>query len=135
VILLDTHAWLWLASEPSRIGPLVIAASQSSAERSLGVSAISGWEVSTKVSQGKLGLDRPVVDWISATESQFRLVHEPISMPVAIRAGSLGAEGFHGDPADRIIVATALLLRCPLATVDDKIRDWASSRSDLTIVW
>ena len=135
MILLDTHAWLWLASEPNRLGPVVSAASQSLAERSLGVSTISGWEVSAKVSQGKLGLDRPVVDWISATESQIRLVHEPISMSVAMCAGSLGAEDFHGDAADRIIVATALILRCALATADDKIRDWASKRTDLTIVW
>jgi PIN domain nuclease of toxin-antitoxin system len=37
-----------------------------------------------------------------------------------MRAGGLGVEGFHGDPADRVIAATALLLRCPLATLDDK---------------
>jgi predicted nucleic acid-binding protein len=53
----------------------------------------------------------------------------------SMRVGGLGVEGFHGDPADRIIVATALLLRCRLATLDEKIRDWAATRSDLAIVW
>ena len=135
MILLDTHAWIWLASEPDRVGPLVGAALRSTDERSLGASAISGWEIATKVAQGKLGLDRPIGDWVGGTLQQFRIVSEPVSMPIAVRAGGLGVEGFHGDPADRIIVATALLLRCPLATLDDKIRDWAATRSDLAIVW
>jgi PIN domain nuclease of toxin-antitoxin system len=135
MILLDTHAWIWLASEPARLGPVVGAALVSTDERSLGVSAISGWEIATKVAQGKLGLDRSVTDWVGGTQHQFRIVCESVSMPIALRSGGLGAEGFHGDPADRIIVATAMLLRCPLATLDDKIRDWAATRSDLTIVW
>ena len=41
---------------------------------------------------------------------------------IAIEAGLLG-RGFHGDPADRIIVATAIELRVPLATRDERIRD------------
>jgi PIN domain nuclease of toxin-antitoxin system len=135
MILLDTHVWLWMASEPNRLGPAVSAATRAVADRAFGVSTISGWEVAKKVSQGKLSLDRPLVDWISATQNEYRLVHEQISMPIAMRAGALGAEGFHGDPADRIIVATALILRCALATIDDKIREWASNRADLSIVW
>ena len=42
MILLDTHTWIWLASEPDRLGPLVGAALRSTDERSLGASAISG---------------------------------------------------------------------------------------------
>ncbi len=139
MIVLDTHAWIWLASEPTRLGSALAAAAIGKGHTEdtavFVVSAISAWEVAAKVAQGKLELDRPTTEWISATGQQLPLRFEPVSMPMAVRAGGLGLEGFHGDPADRMIVATALLLRCPLATIDDKIREWASTRTDLSIVW
>ncbi len=135
MILLDTHAWIWLATDPDRLGSKVKAALSSNEQRSLGISAISGWEIATKVSKGKLGLDRPIEQWVGQAQDQFQIVGEPVSIAIAVRAGGLGSEGFHADPADRIIVATALLLRCPLATLDEKILDWASRQSDLKIVW
>ena len=129
MIVLDTHTWIWLVSEPQRLSKAVIAADAKV------LSSISAWEVATKVTQNKLILDRPVLDWVVAAHAEHDVRSEPISMQIAIRAGILGAEGFHGDPADRIIVATALLLRCPLATTDEKIRNWAAGRNDLSIVW
>jgi PIN domain nuclease of toxin-antitoxin system len=139
LIVLDTHAWIWLASEPNRLGNALAAARSGKGQAEdaavFVVSAISAWEVATKVAQGKLELDRPTTEWISATGQEHPVRFEPVSMPMAVRAGGLGLEGFHGDPADRMIVATALLLRCPLATIDEKIREWASTRTDLVIVW
>ena len=129
MIVLDTHTWIWLVSEPQRLNNAVVAADAKV------VSSISAWEVATKATQNKLVLDRPILDWVVAAHAEHDIRSEPISMQIAIRAGILGAEGFHGDPADRIIVATALLLRCPIATKDDKIRDWAIGRNDLSIVW
>ena len=129
MIVLDTHTWIWLVSEPQRLNNAVVAADAKV------VSSISAWEVATKATQNKLVLDRPILDWVVAAHSEHDIRSEPISMQIAVRAGILGGEGFHGDPADRIIVATALLLRCPLATKDDKIRDWATGRNDLSIVW
>ena len=131
MIVLDTHTWLWLVSEPKRVGPKV----RNAGVGSLVLSAISAWEVATKVAQGRLSLDRPTVDWIVAAHDDQEIRSEPVSLPIAIRAGGLGAEGFHGDQADRIIVATAMMLRCPLASKDVKIREWASSRRDLAITW
>lgn len=135
MILLDTHAWLWLASEPTRLGPKATAAARRSNEGNLGVSVVSGWEVATKVSAGKLSLDRPVVDWVGDVQQEFSITHESISMAIALRAGTLGRDGFHGDRADRIIVATSLILRCPLATLDGRIREWAETRNDLSVTW
>ena len=129
MIVLDTHTWIWLVSEPERLNKVVIATDAKV------VSSISAWEVATKASQQKLFLDRPILDWVVAAHTEPQIRSEPISMQIAVRAGTLGAEGFHGDPADRIIVATALFLRCPLATMDEKIRDWAKGRTDLSIVW
>ena len=129
MIVLDTHTWIWLASEPQRLSEAVISADAKV------LSPISAWEVATKVTQNKLTLDRPILDWVVAAHTQHDIRSEPISMQIAVRAGILGAEGFQGDPADRIIVATALLLRCPLATIDEKIRDWAAGRADISIVW
>ena len=131
MILLDTHAWIWLSSDPTRLGPQV----REAPPGSLALSTISAWEVATKAAQQKLTLDRPVVEWVSAAHRNHEIRSEAVSLSIAVRAGSLGAEGFHGDPADRIIVATALILGCPLATVDDKIRAWADERNVLPIVW
>ena len=129
MIVLDTHTWIWLVPEPQRLNNAVVAADAKV------VSSISAWEVATKATQNKLALDRPILDWFLAAHSEHDIRSEPISMQIAIRAGILGAEGFPGDPADRIIVATALLLRCPLATKDDRIRQWATGRKDLSVVW
>ncbi|HRC84908.1 MAG TPA: hypothetical protein PK413_04800 [Thermoanaerobaculia bacterium] len=53
----------------------------------------------------------------------------PLTAEMAIEAGCLGRDGFHGDPADRLIVATARCLRAPLITKDPAIRDFAGAHS------
>ena len=131
MILLDTHVWVWVASEPKRVGPKV----RRAIEGSLAISSISAWEIATKVTNGKLSLDRPVAEWIKAAVEQSAITAEPVSLAIAGRAGELGREGFHGDPADRIIVATAQTFGWALATKDSVIRTWASKRTDIEVVW
>ncbi len=64
---------------------------------------------------------------IEPQTAQGRVI--PVTESIATEAGLL--ESFHGDPADRIIVSTALELRVPLATRDERIR--ASRR--IETVW
>ena len=49
----------------------------------------------------------------------------PVDDEIAMRSVELGADGFHPDPADRIITATAILGGYRLATADRQITDWA----------
>lgn len=123
MILADTHVWLWMNDDPSRLSDKALAA-LSYADGVL-VAPISAWEISMLVSKGKLDLGRPVLEWVTAALSVKRMTLAPLPVEVAIRAGELGSEGFHGDPADRLIVATALHFRVPLVTKDGPIREWS----------
>ena len=58
----------------------------------------------------------------------------PVDDEIAIRSAELGAEGFHPDPADRIITATAILGGYGLATVDTRITEWAARSRLLTLL-
>jgi PIN domain nuclease of toxin-antitoxin system len=128
LILLDTHAWIWWVSDPDRLGKKAARAIRSS--RSLGIAAISCWEVATLVEKGRIRLDRSPLDWI---EDSLRLPGVelfPLTPAVAVRAAQLGPD-FPGDPADRLIAATALVQSAPLVTKDERLRDIAM----LPTVW
>ncbi|MCX4240040.1 type II toxin-antitoxin system VapC family toxin [Paraliomyxa miuraensis] len=118
MIVLDTHAWLWLVSEPGRLGRNAAEAIDR-ADR-IGVCAISCWELAMLVKHGRVVLDRPAPDWIrhSLAGPSMRLL--PLEPEIAVRAASLP---FYGDPADRLIVATALAHDALLVTKDDAIHE------------
>jgi PIN domain nuclease of toxin-antitoxin system len=120
LILLDTHIWLWLANDPDRLTP---AEQQvlTLPNTPLAVSAISLWEIAQAVGKGRIRLSLPVREWEEETIASFGIAVLPITPQVATTAADLPG-GFHGDPADRLIVATAIVHRIPLATHDDKIQ-------------
>jgi PIN domain nuclease of toxin-antitoxin system len=120
VIVLDTHAWVWWLSKPEKLGKKAARAIKK-AER-IGLPAICVWEVAMKARAGKLKFDRPVSVWIEQGLGQdARLELVPLSPRVAIAAAEL--EWDHRDPADRLIVSTALIYESPLATTDEHISD------------
>jgi PIN domain nuclease of toxin-antitoxin system len=118
VIVLDTHAWLWLASDPEQLG--LSARKALRRERSRGVAAISCWEVAMLAARGRIDLDRDAVAWMDESLRAERLELLPLTPAVAVASAQLRA--FHGDPADRLIVATALTHGASLVTRDEKIR-------------
>lgn len=128
MILLDTHAWLWWVSDPAQLGKKSRQAIDG-AQR-LGVSAISAFEVAALVAKRRISLDRDVLDWIEQSLADPRLDLVSISPAISVRATRLGA-GFHGDPADRLIVATAIAESAVLVTKDQQIRDYAA----VSTVW
>ena len=119
MILADTHAWVWGVAEPKRLSKDARAA-MANADR-IAVSAISCWEVATLVLKGRLTLDRPTRDWLLQALAQPRIELIPLSPEIAARSADLG-EDVHGDPADHILIATALELRLPLVTRDRQLR-------------
>ena len=67
----------------------------------------------------RIALDRPVRQWINeALRSDDRLSALPLDAETAVRAAQLGSAGFHDDPADRFIYATARSLGGTLVTRD-----------------
>lgn len=123
MIVLDTHIWIWLVSDPSRLTESQTATIEEAMGEGLGVSAISVWEVAKLVELGRLELDRPVSEWIEqALDSPgIRLVE--LTPAVAVASTQLPVS-FHRDPADQIIVTMARLLGGPLVTSDRKILDY-----------
>jgi PIN domain nuclease of toxin-antitoxin system len=128
LILLDTHAWLWWASDPARLSPAARDACVSADE--VGVCAMSCWEVGMLANAGRITLDRPVAAWVARALSSPRAVFVETSWRAAVAAADLGDRGFHGDPADRLIYATAQDLRCQLVSRDDRMRCF-----DAAVVW
>lgn len=58
MIIVDTHVWIWLVSEPKKLSHKAQAAINYA--KTIGVCPISCWEISTKIAQGKLTLDRDI---------------------------------------------------------------------------
>ena len=107
MLLLDTHVLLWLESGVARLGPRAQQALDDSSWRDgeVGVSAISFWELAMLVRKGRLD---PSLDPAGLREGFLDdgLVEVPLDGAIGIRAQFL--DWAHLDPADRIIVATAL---------------------------
>lgn len=126
MIAIDTHVWLWKLAAPDRLSPLARTAIET-ADR-LMLSVASCLEVVTLVRRGRLALDRDVETWIRQGASAREIEIAPVSIDVAIRAGAL-PDPFSGDPADRLIYATAVTHALPLVTRDRRIRAFDPART------
>jgi PIN domain nuclease of toxin-antitoxin system len=120
VIVLDTHAWLWWVSDPDQLGRVAIKRIQGS-ER-IGIAAVSCFEIAAAVAKGRITLDRDTIEWLNQVLAASRLELLPLTPAIAVKATMLGR--FHGDPADRLIVATAILESAVLVTKDQRIRKY-----------
>ena len=130
MILLDTHTSLWWVSSPDELSAKASRAVETGAETGrLLVSSISAWEVAVLVAKKRLKLDRSVEDWIARVEAIPAVQFLPVDNAIAVR--SVGLEGLHDDPADRIIAATAMDLGCALVTKDKRLRGY----KPLKTVW
>ena len=81
------------------------------------VSAITPWEIGMLVAKGRLVLDRDVMDWLQAALALPGIRVAPLEPAVAVASTRL-PDDLHGDPADRLIVATARHLGATLITAD-----------------
>ena len=127
MIVLDTHVWIWWVSEPDRLSARAHAAIRDA--RQIGICPISIWEISTKAAKGKLALDRDLDIWVHQALALPATVLLELSPEIAILAGQLGERGFHGDPADRLITASAMCRGVELASKDQAIRAFTGVRT------
>ncbi len=119
MLVLDTHVWVWLVNGDERIKKAGFLPHINRAVKGDGIviSAISTWEVAMLVAKERLILSENVLDWIRNASSAPGMSISPLSPEVACESTRLPGE-FHGDPADRIIAATARVLNATLLTFD-----------------
>lgn len=129
MIVLDTHVWLWWVTEPERLSAR--AAKTIDGSEAIGVSAMSCWEVAMLNAAGRVRLDRPPRQWVAAAlVADTRLRAVAADADIAVTAALLGEEGFHRDPADRIIYATARHRGAALVSRDRALREF-----DDQVIW
>ena len=84
------------------------------------------WEIATLVRKGKLRLEMPVDIWLEQAARLLDYAEVEVTGAIARDAGSL-PDPMHGDPGDRIMIATARAMACPLMTTDEKILAYAAA--------
>lgn len=122
LILADTHVLLWLDLEPERLGRSADLALKDAWEGGqLAVSAVSFWEVSMLLRERRIRLDQTASEW--RAEIRGRGI---VEVPLDGRAAALSEELPHlyGNPADRLILATALTTGAAFMTADRRLLDW-----------
>lgn len=126
--LLDTHIWVWLLNgEPAiKKAPLFRFIANAGRQKRLFIASISVWEIAILEAKGRIAFSTDVTTWIKDAVSAPGLQMVQLLPEISIDSSRLPGQ-FHGDPADRIIVATSRFLRCPLITVDKKILAYAKS--------
>jgi len=123
-LLLDTHAWIWFASGEVRLKPNTVEAVQAAGRQgTLYLAAISLWEVALLAAKGRIVLGTQTENWL--LEASLRTRVTVVALDAAIAAKSCAIELPRGDPADRMIVATALRLGACLLTADEQIQTYA----------
>ncbi len=119
----DTHVLLFWAHEPARLSRRAAAAlEQGRAQGQLAIADISLWELALLHERGRLSLPEavPPALYLRRLLEALRLEVLPITAEIALL--SRGPQFRHGDPADRLIAATALQGRRPLISADEKLR-------------
>jgi PIN domain nuclease of toxin-antitoxin system len=124
MIVLDTHAWVWYASGSAELSERSRKAIESAAVAGLlYLSSVSALEVAMLGKRGRLQLTIDVRDWIARAEMLPGLRIVPVDNHIAVKSVFLPPP-LHSDPADRIIVATALTLGATLITRDERLRQY-----------
>jgi PIN domain nuclease of toxin-antitoxin system len=124
VILLDTHTWVWFLSNPELLsdrGAKMI--DDAVKDRSIIISSISVWEVALLVEKQRLLLTMDLDDWIAKAQALPFCTFVPIDNHIAMQSVRLPLP-LHNDPADRMIIATAMELDATIVTKDEKILDY-----------
>jgi PIN domain nuclease of toxin-antitoxin system len=123
-VLLDTHALVWWMEDASRLSRRAATVIANTANR-IFISAAVGWELSIKVSTGKMK-PASILDDLERELEKESFVQLPITLEMAIRAGSLPPH--HRDPFDRMLVAQAQLLRIPVVSADALLDNYQIKR-------
>jgi len=128
-LLLDTHVVLWLDSGDDRLRPstrsLIDTCWQNGG--TIYLSPVTAWEIALLVDTGRVELDVPVDVWIQRFLDRPGIEGVALAHRAAARSYQLHHFA-HRDPADRLLIATAIELKCPLVTYDVGITQFGKKR-------
>jgi PIN domain nuclease of toxin-antitoxin system len=122
ILLLDTHVWFWALESPDTIGKDCRAVLES-ADNTLVVATISTVEFGQLQSVEKISFKGTLESWVRRGTESLDLRTAELSHPIALLAYALPGT-FHKDPADRILVATAIYHGYTIVTADERILDY-----------
>ena len=127
-LLLDTHVWVWfVAGDAAKLAPRVVSRIERAVRdgRCL-VSVISVWEIAMLEAKGRLRLGGAVDAWVAASRRPPGVTMADLTPEIAIESTRLPGE-VHGDPADRMLVATARIAGAVLVTCDERILSYGET--------
>jgi PIN domain nuclease of toxin-antitoxin system len=127
-LLLDTHIVLWLDSGDEHLR----AATRALIDRcwqtggTIFLSAVTVWEIALLIDTGRIELDVPIETWVDRFAARPGIEFAPLDHHAACRAYQLH-QLEHRDPADRLLIATAIGLACSFVTYDERIARFATA--------
>ncbi|HLI63884.1 MAG TPA: type II toxin-antitoxin system VapC family toxin [Terriglobales bacterium] len=113
-LLIDSHVLLWWLAAPDKLSPSAREGLQNPGAR-VYVSAAVAWELTIKTNLGKLDAGE-VISRFAAVLMEKGFFRLAISTDHALRAGMLPRH--HNDPFDRMLVAQAQAMNCPIVSAD-----------------
>ena len=120
MILLDTHALVWMSADPKRLSNKARDAIREARQNSgLAIATITLWELALLAERGRIHVAGTVESFVRETVS--RVILRPITPEIAALAVRLPAN-YPKDPADRLIGSTAIVEGFALVTADECIR-------------
>ena len=127
MIILDTHIWIWWVDENPKLSAENREIIQANQKTGLGISIISCWEIAKLVEKNRLVFECSVEEWLAIALKYPGIQLLDLSIPIILESTRLS--GFHADPADQIIVATAKIHGALLITQDERILNYFQDKT------
>ena len=128
MLLLDTHAFVWLVSDPDQISHNAWNALEEGEEDCV-ISMVTGWEIALLYKLRRLKLPRPPTQYISLALENHGITELPLTREVILQSVEL--PDIHKDPFDRILIAEAQIRKATLITKDRTIAAYPG----IQVIW
>jgi PIN domain nuclease of toxin-antitoxin system len=128
VIVLDTHIWIWFITQEFDLFPSHWREAIETAEQ-VGISPVSCYEVALAHQKGRLELPCSVDLWLQNALEPTGIILFPLTAEIAYQAVSLSP--VHKDPFDRLIIATAIIYKAQLASIDGLFSQYSEINTHL----
>jgi PIN domain nuclease of toxin-antitoxin system len=127
-ILLDTHVWLWaMIGNPNLTKDFSATFEKHLRSQGVLISPMSIWEIGMLVEKKRIEIEMDVMDWVNQALDNPGMQLSPVTPEIAIQSARLPGE-VHGDPVDRLLIATAFEENAVLVTCDKKILEYGAGK-------